>query len=212
RISACRRLTEVSSRTISRDSRRPARNTESDSQIFPSISPLTPRRRIRRFTSISGDLPPCQPLSSEYLPHWPHSKYSPYPGSVNSQEATAFASAPTGPEMSLFLLFRLLGSIFLLIFFLWFLLLLLRLLLFRFFRVILLGFFLLRLRFFHLDRFEVEAAIDLHIGKRFLQLGHAGVRDFGLPKIQVLEFLHSFKVCQPGVGDCRAIKVQIFQV
>src|SRR5713226_2990111 len=83
RISACRRLTEVSSRTISRDSSRPARKTESDSQIFPSMSPLTPRRRIRRFTSISVN--PCLPAASRFriTPSLASFKYSLYLRSVN---------------------------------------------------------------------------------------------------------------------------------
>src|SRR5437879_6313968 len=53
RISACLRLTELSSRTTSKVSRRPARSRVSDSQTLPSSSPLMPRRRIRRFTPAS---------------------------------------------------------------------------------------------------------------------------------------------------------------
>src|SRR5947209_7398880 len=59
-MSACRRLTELSSSTISNEPSRPARRMVSDSHTFPFTSSLMPRRRMHCFTTghLRGLSPP----------------------------------------------------------------------------------------------------------------------------------------------------------
>src|SRR5207253_349806 len=62
RISAWRRLTELSSRTISSVPSRPARMMASDSQVLPLTSSLMPRRRMNCLTAnarLPGRWPPA---------------------------------------------------------------------------------------------------------------------------------------------------------
>src|SRR5438128_618061 len=50
------------------------------------------------------------------------------------------------------------------------------------------------------------------IGKRLLKFLHAGCRDFGSGKIQLLKLCHPLEILQPSVRDWRVAKVQEFEL